>query len=195
MQDKPDIKQLAEEAHLREKRITGECVYHGRLLKLQVDQIELPSGRKTVREYLQHPGAVFLLALTPQQEILFVRQFRYPVGRVLLELPAGKLDPGEDPADCAARELQEETGWRAAKITFQQTLLPCVGYSDELLHFFLAEDLSPGVANTDQDEFLDCITLDLEEAWQMLMRGEIQDAKTAFGLSWYFAREGRPEGA
>ena len=124
--------------NLNEKRLSGETIYAGRILTLEVDRVELPNGRQSTREVIRHPGGACVAALTDKDELLFVRQFRYPYGRVLWELPAGKLSPGEDPVLCAARELSEETGVSAAKWCSLGALYPSVGYTDEVLHLYAA---------------------------------------------------------
>lgn len=164
--------------NLNEKRLSGKTIYAGRILTLEVDRVELPNGRQSTREVIRHPGGACVAALTDKDELLFVRQFRYPYGRVLWELPAGKLSPGEDPALCAARELSEETGVSAAKWRSLGALYPSVGYTDEVLHLYAATDLTFGETHPDEGEFLDVKRIPLTEAVRMAEAGELPDAKT-----------------
>jgi len=164
--------------NLNEVRLSGETKYAGRVITMQVDTVRLPDGNTATREVVRHPGGVCVAALTDRQELLFVRQFRYPYDTVLLELPAGKLSPGEDPALCAARELKEETGAEAAELVSLGVLYPSVGYTDECLHLYMASDLSFGECCPDEDEFLEVERIPLLKAVEMVEAGELPDAKT-----------------
>ena len=164
--------------NLNEVRLSGETKYAGRVITMQVDTVRLPDGNTATREVVRHPGGVCVAALTDRQELLFVRQFRYPYETVLLELPAGKLSPGEDPALCAARELKEETGAEAAELTSLGVLYPSVGYTDERLHLYMATGLSFGECCPDEDEFLEVERIPLLKAVEMVEAGELPDAKT-----------------
>ena len=163
---------------MTEKTLSAERKYHGRILDLYVDAVELPGGRPGQREYVKHPGGVCVAPLTEDGALLFVRQFRYPYGRVLLELPAGKLTPGEDPLACGRRELKEETGATAAEYISLGTLYPSPGYTNEVIHLYAARGLTMGDACPDEDEFLEPEKIPLEEAVRMVLEGEIADAKT-----------------
>ena len=167
---------------LREETIRSEEVFSGRLVKLRVDTVRLPNGRQTTREVLVHRGAVAAVPLLDGDKLVMVRQFRQAAGEVLLEIPAGTLDPGEDPFACVARELEEETGYRADKITlmFRSYLAP--GYSSEMLHTFLAEDLTQVEAHAEADEFLEVVELPMAEAVEKIVSGEIKDAKSICGI-------------
>ena len=132
---------MGRDDRLLEKKIGGECVYQGRILDLEVDRVQLPSGGEALREVIRHKGAVVVLPLHEDRSIELVRQYRYPMGEVLLELPAGKLDPGEDPVECAGRELAEETGWRPVEIHELGSFFTTPGFSDEVLHAFIATPL------------------------------------------------------
>ena len=164
--------------NLNEVRLSGETKYAGRVITMQVDTVRLPDGNTATREVVRHPGGVCVAALSDRQELLFVRQFRYPYETVLLELPAGKLSPGEDPALCAARELKEETGAEAAELTSLGVLYPSVGYTDERLHLYMATGLSFGECCPDEDEFLEVERIPLLTAVEMVEAGELPDAKT-----------------
>lgn len=175
--------------NLGEERLSSRQLLDGRLLKVFSDTVRLPNGREAEREWIRHPGAVAVIAhLRETNELILERQFRYPVGRAVWELPAGKLDPGEDPADCGRRELEEETGWRAGALRYVVPLLPCIGYSDEVIHIFYCGELSPGRAQLDEGECLDVHRLPLPEVRRLLESGEIQDSKTLVGLYWLFSR-------
>ena len=164
--------------NLQETRLSGETKYEGHILTMQVDTVELPDGATATREVVRHPGGVCIAALTDRQELLFVRQFRYPYSQVLWELPAGKLSPGEDPTLCAMRELKKETGAVAASLKKLGVLYPSVGYTDEVLHLFVATDLTFGECCPDEDEFLEVEYIPLCDAVRMVEEGKLPDAKT-----------------
>jgi ADP-ribose pyrophosphatase len=164
---------------LREIRISGHRVYEGRILDLEVDRVRLPSGVEASREVVRHPGAVVILPLHEDRRVEFVRQYRYPMEAVLLELPAGKLDPGEEPRECAGRELAEETGWRPVEIHELGSFFTTPGFSDEVLHAFIATPLEPApeVAQ-DPDEAIENVTMTVDEALAACRDGNIRDSKT-----------------
>lgn len=173
------------DSHLKETEVESESVFKGVMLDVRRDRVRLPDGKISVREYIRHPGAVVILAQLPNGSLLFERQFRYPLRRVFLELPAGKIDPGENPRDTAQRELFEETGYRAAEWTHLGTMHPCIGYADERIEIFLASGLhSLGVQALDHNEFLDVLELSPADARQAIFNGEITDAKTIAALYW-----------
>ena len=167
---------------LVETTLGSEEVFDGVLLKVRRDRVRLPDGNTAVRECIRHPGAVLILAQRDDGRILFVRQFRYPVGHALLELPAGRIDPGESLQDCAQRELVEETGYQAGEWQWLGTIHPCVGYSDERIEIFLARGLVEVGARPDADEFLEILHLGIDEAEQAARDGRITDAKTLCAL-------------
>ncbi|MDX2437010.1 MAG: NUDIX hydrolase [Acidobacteriota bacterium] len=165
--------------NLREQRIDGKTVYEGRILDLEVDRVELPNGGEALREVIRHRGAVVVLPLLPDGRIVFVRQHRYPTGEVLLELPAGKLDPGESPVVCAVRELEEETGWRAANTTSLGWFYTTPGFTDEVLHSFVATGLEAASDHApDPDEAIEIITWEVDHALEACRDGGIRDSKT-----------------
>jgi ADP-ribose pyrophosphatase len=164
----------------REKTIESSRIYTGRVVTLDVDRVRLPAGGESVREVVRHAGAVAILPVFDDGRVAFVRQFRYPVEAELLELPAGTLEPGEEPQACAERELVEEIGWRAGRLEELGSFYSTPGFTDELLHSFIATGLRTaegGVAPED-DEFIEVVVLPTEEAVSMARRGEIRDAKT-----------------
>lgn len=173
------------DAHLVESCIESEQVWQGRLLDVRRDRVRLPDGSEGVREYVTHPGAVVIIPVLPNGKLIFERQYRYPVGRVMLELPAGKIDPNEDPLLTAKRELQEETGHTADSWRHLGTMHPTIGYADERIEIFLAQSLtSLGQNNLDEGEFLELIELSLEEAMDAVRQGTLTDGKTLSALLW-----------
>lgn len=169
---------------LTEHTLDSETVYQGRLLHARRDRVRLPNGQESTREYLVHPGAAVIVPVFDDGDILLERQHRYPLHRDFIELPAGKLDPGEAPLACAKRELVEETGYAARDWQYLTTLYPCIGYSDERLVFYLARGLEPVGHAPDQDEFLELLRLPLREALDWVRDGRIDEAKTVMGLLW-----------
>jgi ADP-ribose pyrophosphatase len=169
---------------LTENRISSRSVYCGDLLHVKEDRVALPDGREATREYILHPGAVAVIPLLDNGEVVLERQFRYPLHRELYEIPAGKLDPGETPLLCGQRELLEETGYVARSWRFVALIHPCIGYSDESIHLYLAEGLQAGPHQRDGDEFLDIFSLPLEQSLDWVRNGRITDVKTVIGLFW-----------
>ena len=169
---------------LTETPLSSQQVFDGRLLHVHVDQVGLPDGKQTVREYITHPGAVVIIPLLDNGELVLERQHRYPLRRDFYELPAGKIHPGEDPLLCAQRELLEETGYIAANWRYLATLHPCIGYSDEKLVYYLAQGLVFQGAHLDDGEHLEVFTLTLAEALEWIKAGKITDNKTVSGLLW-----------
>ncbi|GAB6173917.1 NUDIX hydrolase [Paradesulfitobacterium aromaticivorans] len=165
---------------LSEKRLDGEVLFEGRILRVERDRVQLPNGQESVREVVRHPGAVAIVALKGE-ELLLVRQFRYATGCELLEVPAGKLDPGEDPLACAERELREETGYRG---TLQKlsSFYMTPGYTDEVIHFFWTTELVYDPLSHDEDEFLELESIPWSRAVAMAAQGGFNDGKTALGI-------------
>ena len=164
--------------NLFEKTVEESIIYEGKIVTVHRDRAELPNGRITLREVVEHPGGVVILALHEDETVDLVRQFRYPVGRVLTERPAGKLEKGEDPRLAALRELEEETGLRAGELTGFGAIYVSPGISTELLHMYLARDLRPGTLHPDEDEFLERSRVPFSELYESVLRGENEDAKT-----------------
>jgi ADP-ribose pyrophosphatase len=172
-------------AHLAETPIESSRVFRGKLLDVRLDRVRLPDASEAVREYVKHPGAAVVIPLLDDGELIFERQFRYPLGRTLIEFPAGKIDPGELAENTAKRELLEETGFIAGEWRHLGGMHPCVGYSDERIEIFLARGLvQHSGQNLDRGEFIDVLKLTLEEAMAAVRDGEITDAKTITALFW-----------
>lgn len=172
-----------DDKNLIEKEISSEKVFDGVLLHVRKDEVELPNGHKSVREWIKHPGASSVIPLLPDNQIILVKQFRYPVGQVTLEVPAGKLDAeGEDPLVCAERELSEETGYTAGKIWKLTTIATTVGFSNEFIHLYAATDLKAGKQHPDDDEFINTVKMPLTAAMQLVESGKIIDAKSIISI-------------
>ena len=170
-------------AALREECVSSRLIFDGRVVQLYVDRVRLPDGREAEREYMRHIGAVCVLPLDRDSVVHCVRQYRYPHGEVLLEIPAGKLDSKtEDRASAALRELQEETGYRCGRLTFLGSIYTSPAILDEVIGLYLAEELTPGETHFDEDEFLAPVAVPLEELADRVMRGEIPDAKTQLAV-------------
>jgi len=167
---------------LTEKEIKRERIYKGTLLGLRRDTVQLPSGKKSTREIVEHPGAVAVVAITREKEMVLIRQFRKPAEAILMEVPAGVPKKGETPEDCARRELEEETGYHAKRIRKIWEGYASPGYSDEIIQFCLAEDMTLMKQMTDEDENIEVDLVDIELCFDMLKNGKIKDNKTMIGI-------------
>lgn len=179
-----DQENLIKDKHLRESLVLSEEVFAGRLLRVRRDTVRLPDGKQATREFVAHPGAVVMIAELPNGKLLFERQFRYPLDRVFLELPAGKIHPGEDILLTARRELQEETGYVAEHWHYLGVIHPCIGYSDERIEIFFAQGLSHVGHALDEGEFLEVHELHLDEAMEAVRDGRLTDGKSVACLLW-----------
>ena len=169
------------DAELHEEVIDSEIAWRGKIFDIERLQVRLPNGHTSVRDVVRHRGAAAVVALTTSGKIALVRQYRTSLGRVTVEIPAGKLDPGEDPLECAKRELKEETGFVAGRIAYLTTIATSCGFADELIHIYLATQLSFEGARPDDDEFLNVDLVPVGELVDAVLDGKIEDAKTVVG--------------
>ena len=166
-----------------EKQISRKTMFEGKIMNVYVDEVSLPNGKTGIREVVDHVDGVGVLAIDDEDRVLTVTQYRYVFGKNLLEIPAGKLDRAdEDPLDCAVRELEEETGLQAETMTLLTSVLTTPGFCTEKIGIYLAQGLSQGSTHPDEDEFLDLVRMPLDEAVELVMRGDIRDGKTICGL-------------
>ena len=175
-----------------EKQLETETVYKGLIVNVKLDIVELQNGNKSKREVVEHPGGVCIVAVTNDNKVLLVRQYRYTMGEELLEIPAGKLEAGEDPFECAVRELSEETGYSANTWISLDMIYPSAGVYSESLHQYLALDLVPGEMHLDENEFLSLEEVDIDEVIEKIMANKLRDAKTIIGVlkaKHYFENE------
>jgi ADP-ribose pyrophosphatase len=168
--------------HLVERRLRSESVYDGHFLKVRRDEVRLPTGKTAFREYIVHPGAVMIVPIADDGRLIVERQHRYPLDRVLLEFPAGKLDPNETTQHCAQRELREETGFLAREWAYAGRMHNACAYSTEFIEIWLARGLSAGAQELDEGEFVEYFPMDEAELQALAARGELTDAKTLVGL-------------
>jgi len=184
-------KEHAEDAAVRDREYQGELaetilktetVFSGRVFRVEVSEVELPDGKTAGREIIRHNGGAAIAAVDAQKNILLVKQFRIAAGTELLEIPAGKLEAGEEPLSCAVRELEEETGCKAGTVQFLFSMYPTPGYCSEQLHIFFADDLKAGRIHRDEEEFLHVVKVPYDIAYKMVMNGQIRDAKTIAGI-------------
>ncbi|RFU67757.1 NUDIX hydrolase [Peribacillus saganii] len=178
-----------------EKTLSTEKIFDGKVISLQVDEVELPNGNKSKREIIKHPGAVAVIAITAENKIVMVEQYRKAMERSLVEIPAGKLEKGEEPLATAHRELEEETGYVTESMVYVTSFYTSPGFADELIHLFLAENLKKkeDPASADDDEFVEILELRLEEAIDYMKQEKIYDAKTAFAVQYLQLREATKE--
>lgn len=174
------------------KVVGSKPVFNGKILKVRVDEIRMPSGNVVEREVITHGGAVGIVPVTEEKKIILVSQYRHPVDRLLLEIPAGKLDPGESPEDCARRELVEETGLAPGRLEKLSTFFTTPGYSNEVFHLYAAEDLIAEVADEPEEDIVGTSEVALPEAIQMIQDGRIEDGKTiaAIGMIKIYLESG-----
>lgn len=173
---------------LIEKTVDTREIFSGRIIKVRLDTVSLPNGRQSTREVVEHAGAVAIVALDNENNIIMVNQYRKPVERVLMEIPAGTMEKDEDPLRCAQRELKEETGFSADHWETILAYYSTPGFTDEYIHLYLATGLTGGEINFDEDEFLETVHLPLQEAGRMIMTGEIMDGKSIIGIQHAIGR-------
>ena len=169
---------------MKEKTQNSQSVFKGSLLDVRKDKVIFPNGNSSTREWINHPGAVCCIPVLENGDICLIKQYRYVVKKYVIELPAGKLEIGEKPIDCAKRELEEEIGFEANRMRFLTMFYPAVGFVNEEMHLFLAKELKKTHVNPDHDEFIEILPMALNRAVQMIWSGEISDAKTIIGLIW-----------
>ena len=167
---------------LKETYLSGETRYEGVIVDVRMDKVKLLDDTVTNREVVEHPGGVAIFAIDEENRVVMVRQYRYPVGEVTLELPAGKLEPGEDPRESALRELEEETGIRPGRVTYMGLSYSSPGIFTERIHLYLAQDLVQGQSHPDEGEFVDVVRLPLSELLDMIRDNKLPDAKSALGI-------------
>ena len=175
-------------SNFKEERISGEVVYAGNFIEVHRDVVRLPDGSEATRDYIKHPGAVAIVALTDEGGVVLERQYRYPLRSDLVEIPDGKLEAGEAHLETGKRELLEETGYSASQWTYLGRIHKAIGYSDEGIELWLATGLRKGEAKLDKGEFLEVFTLPFEEVLAMAADGRISDVKTIVGLFWASTR-------
>lgn len=171
-----------DDQHLIETTLSSEILAQGKMLTARYDQVRLPNGQVSGREYVLHPGAVVVVAINAQGEVVLERQFRYPLKQVFIELPAGKIDPGESILTTGQRELEEETGYVAIEWVKLGVQHPCIGYSNEVIHIYLATQLQLGVHQRDEDEAMDVFCWPFSQVMQAIDQGQITDSKTLGAL-------------
>ncbi|WP_028984206.1 NUDIX hydrolase [Sporolactobacillus terrae] len=169
---------------LTETKKRSKEIFKGRIVHLFLDEVELPNGKSSTREVVKHPGAVAIIAVNKEGELLLVRQYRYPLDQVIYEIPAGKLEPHEDPDDSAMRELEEETGYRCKKMEKVASFYSSPGFSDELLHVYFTDTLIEGKQHLDPDEFLELSSATVAEAEKMVAEHQIYDAKSVYAVQF-----------
>ena len=169
---------------LEEKKLSSKKIFQGKLINLFLDHVKLPNGETSTREWVDHPGAVCVVPILPSGEICLIRQYRYGPKQEFIEIPAGKLDKEEKPLDCARRELSEEIGYAAKKLTFLTKIYPAIGFSNEMMWMYLGENLNKTERNLDQDEFLELVPVTIQQAFDWVKSGRISDVKTIIGILW-----------
>ena len=170
---------------LKEKLIRSKNVFKGKLLDVFKDDVKLPNGNNSTREFIKHPGASACIPLLNKSDIVLVKQYRYSLRKEMLEIPAGKLDKMERPEDCASRELEEEIGYQTNKLTLLTKIHPAVGFCNEVIWLYIAEELTETSIKPDKDEFIELVPTKIEDAIDMIKTGIISDAKTIISLLWY----------
>ena len=169
---------------LTESKLSSKHVFSGRLLEVYLDTVQLPNGKTSTREWIDHPGASCIIPVLPDGKLGLIRQYRYPAQNVFIEFPAGKLDKGEPPEVCAKRELEEEIGYKAGKLTYLTHIHPAIGFASEKMWLYLAEELEKTGENTDHDEFVELMPTTVSDAVNMVWDQRVTDVKTIIGILW-----------
>lgn len=172
-----------------EKKISGEIIYSGKVVKLERDKVLCPNGKEAYREVVRHSGGSAILCITKNEEVLLIKQFRYPYDEVIYEIPAGKLEPNEDPMQAAYREFEEETGNKASTMDFLGKIYPSCGYTSEVIYLYLVTDFTPSVTSFDEDEVIESKFIPLKRIKEMILDGRIKDAKTICAISYYLLKK------
>ena len=165
-----------------EKTIESKKIYDGYVVNVRLDTVLMPDGKTAMRDIVEHPGGVGVVAVTENKEILLVKQYRKPIEKAIYEIPAGKLDKDEDPLVCGLRELEEETGYKCKELKYLGFMYPSPGFTDEVTHVYFTDSLYKGEAHPDEDEYLDVEAFEIEQVKEMIMNNEINDAKSVFGI-------------
>lgn len=173
---------------MKEKKINGEVLYNGKVVKLEKDKVLCPNGKESYREVVRHNGGSAILCVTEENEILLIRQYRYPYDEVIYEIPAGKLEKGENPYDTAIREFEEETGNKATQLEYLGNIYPSCGYTSEVIYLYLATDFTPTHSSFDEDEVIEVEYISISKVKEMILNGKIKDAKTICALSYYLLK-------
>ena len=168
-----------------------KSIYKGKVVTLNLETVSLPNGATVELEIIRHPGAAAIVPLKADGTVVLIKQYRHAAGAFIYEIPAGKLHPGEDPRECAARELEEEVGYRAARFDLLTSIYTAPGFADEVIHIYQASGLTPGRQHLDHDEVLDVVETPLEKAIEMVVDGTIRDGKTIVGLQTVYLRQKR----
>ncbi len=174
--------------NMEEKKISTKRVYDGKVVHLDVDDVICPNGEKSVREVVRHSGGAAILYINEKDEVLLIKQFRYPYNEVIYEIPAGKIENKENPYNTALRELEEETGFKTNELTHLGNIYPTVGYTDEIIYIYLAKDVIKTHTNFDRDEFIVYEYIPLSKVKEMIINNEIKDAKTVCAISYYLLK-------
>jgi ADP-ribose pyrophosphatase len=181
------VKELSD--HLIEKTLQSESIFKGKIIDVKIEEVELPNGKTSKREIVKHSGAVAVIALTDNNQIVMVKQFRKPLERTLVEIPAGKLEEGEAPAASARRELEEETGYKPENLDYVTSFYTSPGFADEIVHLYYSDELVKSAPQTDDDEFVELMEISLNEALDLIQKKEIYDAKTVYAVQYLQLRQ------
>ncbi len=173
---------------MREKKIDGKVIFEGHVVKVELDDVLCPNGNKSKREIVRHNGGAAILCVTPDEKILLEKQYRYAYDEVIYEIPAGKLEKGENPYSAAIRELEEETGYKAKELEHLIDIYPTCGYSSEIIHTYLALNTEKTHTHFDEDEIIETYLFTIDEIKEMILKGEIKDAKTIVAFTYYLMK-------